>query len=205
MHQQLREMSKESTQEASALHAKQIHYDRQIADMSLTISKLQASLREAKKGSSASTENHETKDNSNEKSGNDQSTNQVKVLSDEVFRLRDKMAHQNSETLALRNRLKEATDRAMKAEEKLASAIAGNGAGDCMYDSMERAGLSGNGIGRRRKGGPSPDSGSLRSVMRLNPGQGDRREQIGKAVDVVDSFTKSTGNSIFGLERTEHH
>ena len=204
MHQQLREMSKESTQEASALHAKQIHYDRKIADMSLTISKLQASLREAKKENSASTENHETKENSNEKSGNNESANQLKVLSDEVLRLRDKMANQNSETLALRNRLKEAADRAMKAEEKLASAIAGNGMGDGMYDSMERAGLSGNGIGRRRKGGPSPDSGSLRSVMRLNPGQGDRREQIGKAVDVVDSFTKSTGKILFGLARSEH-
>ena len=44
-----------------------------------------------------------------------------------------------------------------------------------------------------RRAAQGPESGSLRSVMRLNPGQGERREQIGKAVDVVDSFTRSTG------------
>jgi hypothetical protein len=42
-------MSRETTQEASAVHTKQLQYDRQIADMSLTISKLQAILREAEK------------------------------------------------------------------------------------------------------------------------------------------------------------
>ena len=194
MHQQLKEMSKESTQEASALQTKQIHYDRQIADLSLTVSKLQASLREAKKESASSAEHPNSDDNTKTPSMNDASASQVKVLSDEVFRLRDKMANYNSESLAMRNRLKDATDRAVKAEEKLASALASNGSGDGMYDSMERApGLSGNGIGRRRKVGQGPESASLRSVMRLNPGQGERREQIGKAVDVVDSFTKSTG------------
>lgn len=70
-------MSKESTQEASSVHTKQLRYERKIADMSLTISKLQASLRDAQKGSSAG-------DGANEVSQPDgEESNQVKLLSEE--------------------------------------------------------------------------------------------------------------------------
>jgi hypothetical protein len=176
-------MSRENTQEASAVHAKQVHYERQIADMSLTISKLEASLREVQNSSGREAANAET-----ENISEDARTEQIAVLSEEVFRLRDKIASHNSESLAMKGRLQFAIDRANKAEEDLAMAIT-NGNND--YNSLELGGLS-NGLDRRRRRGVFQTS-SIRSVMQLDTGLGERREQLGKVVDVVDSFAVTTG------------
>jgi hypothetical protein len=188
LHQQLRAMSRETTQEASAVHTKQLQYDRQIADMSLTISKLQAILREAEKEPSGESGVLEPT-----KGNDDEMANQIKLLSEEVLRLREKVANHNSESLTMKNRLRAAVDRATKADDELAAAVTSTNGND-MYDSMERAGpSSGNGLGRRRRTGAPLPSGSIRSAMRLNPGQGERTEQIGNVVDALDSFAVSTG------------
>jgi hypothetical protein len=177
-------MSKESTQEASAVQVKHLQYDRQIADMSLTIAKLQGSLREYQKESPGESTSMDPA-----KVNDDEMANQIKLLSEEVLRLRDKVANQNSESLTMKSRLQAAIDRATKLEDEATAATTTSGNG--MYDSMERAGASGNGLGRRRRPGALP-SGSIRTAMRLSTGQGTRSEQIGKAVDVVDSFAVST-------------
>jgi hypothetical protein len=191
LHQQLRAISKETTQEASAVHTKQLQYDRQIADMSLTISKLQAILMEAEKATSGESGALQVT-----MGNDDEMAKQIKLLSEEVLRLRDKVANHNSESLAMKNRLKAAADRATKAEDELAVAVTSTNGND-IYDSMERAGpSSGNGLGRRRRPGAPPPSGSIRSAMRLNPGQGERTEQIGKVVDALDSFAVSTGKHL---------
>jgi chromosome segregation ATPase len=179
-------MSKESTQEASSVHAKQVHYERKTADMSLTISKLQASLREAQKDPSG-----ENSSNEASQSDEDEMANQIKLLSEEVLRLRDKVANHNSESLTMKSRLRTAIERATKAEEEVAAVTTGNETDE--YDSMERAAPStGNGLGRRRRPG-APHSGSIRTAMSLNAGQGERTEKIGKVVDAVDAFAGSTG------------
>jgi hypothetical protein len=185
MQKELREMSKETTQEASSVYAKQLHYDRQIADLNVTISKLQSSLREAERNPS-----------SESKSDDGDMANQVKTLSEEVLRLREKVASFNSESLAMRNRLKSAMDRAAKAEDHLAEArtSAAASASNDDFDSMER-GPTGNGMGRRRRGGGNQSIGSIRSTLRLEPGQGEGREHLGKVVDVVDGFAVTTGKS----------
>jgi hypothetical protein len=175
-------MSKETTQEASAVHAKQLQHDRKVAELELTISKL---LREKSRNESSG----ESPTEAQLKANDQEMSNQVKVLSEELMRLRENMSNQNSESLALKNRLQTAINRASKAEEELAMASAeGNGG---IYDSMEK-GKGPSGLGRRRKGG-APPSGSIRTAMRLNPGQGERTERIGKVIDVVDSFAASTG------------
>jgi hypothetical protein len=92
----------------------------------------------------------------------------------------------NSESLAIKHRLKSAVDKANKLEDELANANSSNNRDD-VYDSMERAQIS-----RRRRGVPS-SSGSIRSAMRLDSSTGDRSEKIGQVVDVVDSFAVSTG------------
>lgn len=48
---------------------------------------------------------------------------------------------------------------------------------------------------RRRAHGTSSDTygGSIRSAIKLNSGQGDSGEKIGKAIDAVDSFSVQTG------------
>jgi chromosome segregation ATPase len=174
-------MSKETTQEASAVHSKQLQHDRKVAELELTISKLQRE--KSRNETSGESEAQLLKANDQEMS------NQVKVLSEELMRLREKTSNQNSESLALKNRLQTAINRASKAEEELVMASAqGN---DGIYDSMEKA-KGPSSLGRRRKGG-APPSGSIRSAMRLNPGQGERTERIGKVIDVVDSFAATTG------------
>ena len=186
MQMQLRNISKETTQEANIVHAKQIQYDRQIADMSLTISKLEAKLKEHEKISPIDS-------NTRRSSFNDEEiSNRIKLLSEEVVRLRDKVANQNSESLAMKSRLKEAIGKSKKLEDELMLARASsNGDGD-VYDSMERARNPGAG-GRRRRHGAAPPSGSIRSAMLLNSSGGDRTEQIGEVVDQIDSFAFSTG------------
>lgn len=194
-------MSRETKSEVSAAHTKQLQHDRKMADMSLTISKLEASLREAREETSSQSRARDAA-----KSRDNELSDQVKMLSEEVLKLRDKVASHSSESLALKNRLRSANERATKAEEELAivnsTASQSNGTND-MYDAMERAGgpTSGNGFSRRRKGGGAgigiggpPQSGSIRTAMKLTRGQGNERtEQIGQVVDAVDAFAVSTG------------
>jgi hypothetical protein len=182
---QLRNLSKETTHEATMVHAKQLQYDRQIADMSLTISKLEASLREAEKPGNGDLA-------ASEESLHDQEmSSQIKLLSEEVVKLRDKVASQNSESLAMKHRLKAAVDRANKLEDDLVAARSSSEGNGDLYDYMERAQNS----RRRRAGGGAPNSGSIRSAMRLDASGGERTQQIGQVVDAVDSFAVSTGRA----------
>mmetsp|Transcript_840 Transcript_840/g.1786 ORF Transcript_840/g.1786 Transcript_840/m.1786 type:complete len:785 (-) Transcript_840:73-2427(-) len=181
---QLRSFTSETTQEASMVHAKELQYDRKIADMSLTIAKLEAKVR-VFENLPQKTSNQSTTSLSDE-----DMPSRIKVLSEEVVRLRDKVANYNSESLALKNRLKVAVDRSNKFEEELMIAkTLSNGNGD-FYDSIERGG--GKGLtGRRRRHG-APSSGSIRTAMLLNSSRGDRTEKIGEVVDQIDSFAAST-------------
>jgi len=179
---QFRNFSKETAQEANIVHAKQIQYDRKMADMSLIILKLEAKLREYEKLSPGHTASF----------NDDEAPNQIKLLSEEVLRLRDKIANQNSESLAMKTRLKVAVDRSNKLEDELiVSRTSANGDGNA-YESMERALNPKSGGGRRRHGNPSSSS-SIRTAMLLNSSGGDRTEKIGHVVDQIDSFAVSTG------------
>jgi chromosome segregation ATPase len=171
-------MSKETTQEASAVHVRQVQYDRRIADLNLNISKLQSAA-----------VNKEPSDDGREvdaaKANDDEMAKQIKMLSEEVLRLRDKVGNHHSESLALKSRLRSATDRAANAEGELAAVRVNE-------NDIESAPAGGNGLSRRKRGGGA-GTASIRAAMSLNPGQGDGRENIGKAIDVVDSFAVSTG------------
>ncbi len=183
-------MSKESTQEASSIQVQQLQYQRRVAEMTLTISRLEANLRDAQKEFS-------NRDGSqNNAIGDDELAQQVQLLSEEVLRLRDKLGNSSSELKTLKSRLHVALERASKAEDELMSASAAAAAtGSDIYDSMELgsgARDSSSIMARRRK--PSGhQSGTIRAAMRLNPGQGDRAEQIARVVDAVDGFAVTTG------------
>mmetsp|Transcript_6492 Transcript_6492/g.13791 ORF Transcript_6492/g.13791 Transcript_6492/m.13791 type:complete len:814 (+) Transcript_6492:83-2524(+) len=181
----LRSFSNESTQEASMVHAKEIQYDRKIADMSLTISKLEAKVKEYEK---------EAPIDSNPLAGSlndEEMSSRIKLLSEEVVRLRDKLANHNSESLAMKSRLQVAIQKSNKLEEELLLArTSPNGDGD-LYDSMERAHKTAPSARRSRFGAQS--NGSMRTAMLLNSSQGDGTEKIGKVVDQIDSFAASTG------------
>jgi hypothetical protein len=182
---QLRSFSNETTQEATIVHAKEIRYDRQIADMSLTISKLEAKLQQYEKVAGNDL-------NTPVDSFNDQKIpDNIKVLSEEVVRLRDKVANYNSESLAMKNRLKAAINKSNKLEEELQTAKVSTNCDYLVTSSSMQGHRTVNG-GRRRNAGAA-SGGSIRTAMQLNSFQGNRTEQIGQVVDQIDSFAASTG------------
>jgi len=183
---QLRSFSNETTQEATIVHAKEIRYDRQIADMSLTISKLEAKLQQYEKVSRNDL-------NTPVDSFNDQKIpDNIKVLSEEVVRLRDKVANYNSESLAMKNRLKAAINKSNRLEEELQIAkVSRTNCDDLVTSSSMQSHRTVNG-GRRRNAGAASGV-SIRTAMQLNSFQGNRTEQIGQVVDQIDSFAASTG------------
>jgi len=164
--------------------------------MSVTISRLQASIRDSKK--SAFSESRDSVYSSDE---GERST-QIKSLSEQVLKQQETIARSKSEISALKNRLQVAVGRANKAEEALSSVQDS----DDIYDRMESAPLSGSGEGgrrsmRRRGGRGNSEAVSIRSAIRLNPGQGQNGEKIGNAIDAVDSFSVQTGRSSFNVCR----
>ena len=180
-------MSKESTQEATSTQVQQLQYERRVAEMTLTISRLEASLRDAQN------ENSKGEKINNRDPADEELEQQVKLLSEEVVRLRDNLGNSSSELKTLKSRLQVALERASKAEEELASSTAL--VGNDMYDSMERG--SGNrdsssATARRRKP-VGYQSSTIRAAMRLTSAQGDRTEQLAKVVDAVDDFAVTTG------------
>lgn len=86
---QLRDLSKETTHDATMVHQKQLQAERQIAELHLTISKLESNLREAEKTASNAS-------GPSERSSQDEEMQkQLQLLSEEVVRLRDRVANHN--------------------------------------------------------------------------------------------------------------
>jgi hypothetical protein len=180
MQNELRDMSKERTIEVSSTRSKQHQFDRKIADMSLQISKLQSSLREAQKGSA-----YGSKDLM---SGGSESSMHVHELTEQLVRQQEKLGQTTSELSAVRNRLQVATLRAQKAEEALAQA------GSSDVESGPESGNYGghSHVIRRRKRGQR-ETGSIRQAFNLNSQRDENSERIGKAIDAVDNFSVQTG------------
>ena len=180
-------MSKESTQEATSTQVQQHQYERRVAEMTLTISRLEASLRDAQK------EKSKGEKFNNGDPADEELAQQVKLLSEEVVRLRDNLGNSSSELKTLKSRLQVALERASKAEDELASsAVLG---GSDMYDSMEQG--SGNresvSATARRRRPVGYQNSTIRAAMRLTSTKGDRAEQLAQVVDAVDGFAVTTG------------
>ena len=174
LHKQLKEMSKENFQDASAVHILQVQYQQQVEDLKLELSRLRRD--DAKHASFG--------DQQDGTPPNNIMSHQVQLLSEEVVKLREKLALSSGELKALKSRVKAANDRARKAEDELAAAT---------LDGIERAASSSFGVFSRRKTTEGESSSTISAVMRLIPGRGDRTEQIGKVVDAVDKFAVTTG------------
>lgn len=199
LHQELRDMSKERNEEASEAHAKQRQQDRKVADLSSALTRLQQSMRELKKTGSLS--HMELKDGTigsespTFQQNSEELKKQLTSISEQTVRQQEKLAGKESEIVALRNRLRTALMRADTAEKALASS---ENASD-MYDLEQGVSGSYSSKVRRRAGGcrakeePS-GAGSIRSAIKLDSGRGsERKEQIGRAIDALDSFSVETG------------
>lgn len=178
MQHELRDMSKERTLEATSARSKQQQFDRQIVDMSLQVSKLQASLREAKKSEGINAG----------KSGAVYGENgEVAELTEQVVRQQEKIAQNASENAALRNRLQVALERANKAEKKV-ERLEASTERDIESGNYGVLSSDGDGIPRRRR----RNEISIRSAINLSS-QNRNTERIGKAIDSLDNFSVQTG------------
>jgi hypothetical protein len=177
---ELEELSKERTQEATVSHQQQRSHDRQLADLHRTVAQLESECRAYEEGTESTHKhgNHHSKDDL-------ENLRQIKQLSEEVLRQREKITNSSSELSALKSRLKAANDRASKAETSLESAQNENGG---MHD-VELADYSK--IRRRRR---EPKVETIRSALHLDSlSQTKSTEQIGKALDGLDSFLVQSG------------
>jgi len=198
LQQELRDVTKERAEEVSVAHARQLQHDRRIADMSLTISRLELNLREMKEPSRKNSM-LSSRGESTSSMEDDEKNKEINSLSEEILRQQQRMGKLTSETSALKSRLQVALGRAESAEHALELARQSNE----LDDSEGGNGLMIGGHDhplrtRRRRGGGrrGRDSygGSIRSAMRLGPEQGgDGKERIGKAVDALDKFSVQTG------------
>jgi len=174
----LKDISNERTEEATNARIKQNKHDRQIAELTLQISRMQQEATAVTSGSSS-----DLREVSNNKAEVQELKNQVKELSEEVLKSREKTAGYSSEMATMKSRLKSAIDRANKAERDLEDALA--------TDRMERGVKQG--MRRRGTGKSSAGTTSISSAMHL-----DKTEKVAKVVDSLDSFSVSTGKYLRG-------
>ena len=161
--------------------------------MSVTISRLQATIRDSKQASFG-----DSRDSVYSSDDGERST-RINSLSEQVLKQQESIARSKSEISTLKNRLKVAVARADKAEESL-SAMEDS---DYIYDRMEAATLSASSRSTmRNRGGRASASASIRSAINMNSGQGEKREKLGNAIDAVDSFSVQTGKCILMLLHT---
>jgi len=191
LQQELQEITQERTEEASAVQAKQKQYDRQVADMNATISRLQTSLLDLKRTSSSvgadggggvGTSSSEVAD----------LNKRVATLSQLVVQHQSKIDDGKVEISTLRTRLRTATSRAEAAEK--AMTMSGNATD---LSELERGSTSYVGKMRRRgvRGRSAAKAKSIRSAVKLDRGRGgnEAQEQIGSAIDVIDRWSVETG------------
>lgn len=178
LQRELREINGERTEEATDARIKQNKHDRQIAELTLQLTRLQ----QQQSNGDAVSERKESKADEKEVSS---LKSQIKELSEEVLKAREKTGGYSSEIAALKSRLKGAVDRADKAEAALEDSLATAPSADSL-DRMEMGSPSSGNFMRKRGGKKGP--ATITSAMHLN-----KTERVGKAVDTLDSFAVSTG------------
>jgi hypothetical protein len=202
LQQELNEISKERTEEASSAQARQMQHDRKVADLESTISRLQASLREQKNGSLAHASSSAAADPRRTQELED-CKRQIAGLSEQLLRQQGRAEASKSEILALKGRLQSATIRAEEAEKKSATAQMGTPSTSSQIYQMEGGGVaySNPGVRRRVKGGMGRVRGgsssvrSIRSALNLGSGRtGPGMEPIVATIDGIDSWMVDTGS-----------
>lgn len=183
---ELRDVSNERTDEATTNHSRQIKYDRHVAELTNKIARLESDLRVAR----AVGQNSQS-------SQSDYDAKHLRELSEEVLIQREKLANCTSGISTLKSRLKVANERVRNAEAALENAESRSTDSD--FRDIEKAPFSGS-DGMRRRGGNghkrssrANEGQSIRAALHLDAVRSNHTEQIGKALDNVDSFLTSSG------------
>jgi hypothetical protein len=202
LQQELNEINKERTEDASSSQARQRQHDRKVADLESTVSRLQTSLRAYKSGKSeaqASADNGKASQIAQEL---EESKSEIARLSEQLVRQQGRVEASKSEILAMKGRLQSANARADEAETSLVSQVTAPASTGRMYD-MESGGLGFSGTTRQRriKGGAGRVRGgsssvrSVRSALNIGPGRtSPALEQVAGTIDAIDSWMIETGS-----------
>ena len=177
---ELEVLSRERTQEATTNHKQQRQYEREVSSLKEKIAQMEAELVTFKGDPESG-----VRRGGSFKEDPD-TLRQIKQLSEEVLRQREKITNSSSELSALKSRLQLATERAIKAEAALETAQFGNS--DGVQDVEIGPSM------RRRRRGRSPKPETIRSALQLDAlAHNNSAEQIGKALDGLDSFLLQSG------------
>ena len=199
LRQELNDITQERTEETFAAQARQQQHDREIADLTANVARLEANLREKKKTPSApgeTTGEFSSTDDVRHLKEVEELKGKIASLSEQLIKLQEKNDRSKSEIFALKNRLQASNARAESAEQALASTPPATTSQ--MYQA-EAGGTYGSTMRRRIKGGRSsrnPTSvRSIRSALNMHPGRvSEGTEQIAVTIDAIDSFVVETGS-----------
>lgn len=187
---ELADISKERTAEASEVQTRQRQHSREVSDLRSTVTRLQKSVRDRKSTTVALPADADASDFFQKL---EESKKQVASLSEQLIRQQNASQNSNQEILALKNRLQSATTRAESAEDALVATSSSRNAFE-VEGGMAYGGAS---MRRRVKGGRSRGTSTVRSIrssLGMNPGRvGDGMEQVALTIDAIDSWLIDTG------------
>jgi len=185
LQEELEEIAKERTEETIETQTQQRNYDRQISDLTSTVSRLQTSLQDMKKKSSGADDESLVADLQRR---DQEAQAQIVSLSARVLRQQTRLDTFTSEVATLKSRLQSANSRAEEAEQAMLhspTTIMGRNVHDL------ESGLIGPSPARRRKK-KGRNRSSIRNVLNLGPGQG--YDEVGQTLDAIDHFAVETGS-----------
>jgi len=215
LQEELNDISKERSEEASNVLARQRLQDRKVSEMEMTISRLKTQVHEQK--SKPTGFGSMEKDPKMLYQELDEARRDIESLSGQVLRHQAVAENSKSEILALKGRLQATVNRAEQAEKSLqtasmqsgrSSAVGGGGGGGTTMTSssrlyeMEGGGIVG-GMRRRVKGGRNRNAtgGTISAALQISPTTTTSRgstspltQQVGATLDALDSWMVDTGS-----------
>ena len=199
---ELNDISRERTEEASSVQARQQASDRKITDLEASVARLQLSLREQKHDRVMNGETSKADTRSSELDSELKAAKaEISRLSEQLLRMQSRTEASKSEILALKGRLQSATARAEAAEKSASLQMSAPSSTHQMYEMEGGISVGNHTMRRRVKGGVGRNRGgtssvrSIRSALNIGPGRSSPAlQQVLTTVDAIDSWMVETGS-----------
>lgn len=202
LQEELNDIAKERSEEASNAQARQRLHDRKVAELESSLARLQATMRDQKAKIGKNKELFDTHDPDPSILSQElqDAKREIENLSTQLLRHQTMAEVSKSEVLALKGRLQAATNRAEQAEQSLqlanSTAVHPVIAHNHMYNMEAGGGIVG-GARRRIKGGTSSSrTRTLRSALHMSPGRNSNPlvEQLVTTLEALDHWMVDTGS-----------
>ena len=194
LQEELNDISRERSEEASSAQARQRMQDRKVSEMEMTIARLKAHAREQKSQHGLGSGG---KDPALLCQELEEARRDVESLSLQLLRHQNMAENSKSEIVALKGRLQAFASRAEQAERALHLAPATRSSGATtnhrLYE-MEGGGVGG--MRRRVKGAARSRHSTIRAALQMSPGRPSNpfMEQVAVTLDALDSWMVETGS-----------